>query len=153
MPTNNKPKLLTYVGVIPFIFALSIACYDYFNLQSVFDFEVRFTRFKSYMIAHTYGAVIIGFLGGIQWGISLKSTTKHSYFLISNLLALMAWLSLFTFASFFGIAILVLAFLLALGIDRHAYKAELIPEWFWQLRLHISSVVILTLVLLLIINK
>ena len=118
-----KPKLLTYLGVIPFVLALVIACYGYFGLQEIFGKEVRFTRFKSYLVAHTYGAVIVAFLAGIQWGVSMNQPNDRQYFIISNVLALMAWLSLFAFASFAGVASLIVAFILALMVDRPAYQA------------------------------
>ena len=153
MQSSFKPKLLTYLGTIPFIFALAIACYGYYDLKEIFGAEIQFTRFKSYMVAHTYGAVIVAFLAGIQWGVSLNQPTDKQYFIISNVLALMAWISLFAFASFNGIVIILLAFIFALVVDRHAYRAALIPEWFWQLRVRISAVVILCLLLLLFINR
>ena len=153
MQVNLKPKLLTYLGAVPFLLALAIACYGYFDLSELTGKEIRFTRFKSYMMAHTYGAVIVAFLAGIQWGVSLNQPSNKQYFIISNVLALMAWFSLFSFASFAGIATLVAAFMLALWVDRHAHQAGLIPNWFWQLRLRISALVILTLLLMLFINR
>ena len=148
-----KPKLLTYLGATPFLLALAMASYGYFDLSEMTGKEIRFTRFKSYMMAHTYGAVIVAFLAGIQWGVSLNQPSNKQYFIISNVLALMAWVSLFSFASFAGVVTLVAAFTLALWVDRHAHRAGLIPDWFWQLRLRISALVILTLLLLLFINR
>ncbi len=153
MQNNFKPKTLTYLGSIPFLYALGIACYGYLDLNAVFGTELRFARFKSYMVAHTYGAVIIGFLGGIQWGISLNQPTDKQYFIISNVIALLAWFSLFAFASFIGIATITFAFVLALLVDRHAHRSGLIPDWFWQLRVRISALVITVLVVMLLINR
>ena len=153
MSETKKPKILAHLGIVPFMFALGIACFGYFDLQTVFDFDIRYTRFKSYMIAHTYGAVIVAFLGGIQWGLSLNEQTDRQYFFISNVLALLAWASLFAFASFVGIFTILMAFIFALIVDSHAYKNGVISEWFWQLRLRISVIVMLTLSLLLFINK
>ncbi len=153
MQSSFKPKLLTYLGTIPFLFALAIACYGYFDLKESFGAEIRFTRFKSYMVAHTYGAVIVAFLAGIQWGVSMNQPSNRQYFIISNVLALMAWISLFAFASFNGIVVILLAFVFALLVDRHAYQAGIISAWFWQLRVRISAVVMLSLLLLLIINR
>lgn len=149
----NSAKILTYLGAIPFLIALVIACFSHFNLQDVFGTEIRFARFKSYMMAHTYGAVIVAFLAGIQWGVSLNQDTNRQYFIISNVLALMAWFSLFAFASFAGVLTILVAFILALVIDRHAYRADVIPEWFWHLRVKVTSLVVLCLALLLIINR
>ncbi len=153
MIKKNKAILLTYSGTVPFLWALFMAFYACFEFQNFFNFEIRFARFKSYMIAHTYGAVIVAFLGGIQWGLSLNERTDRQYFVISNILALMAWASLFAFASFVGLLVILLAFLLALAVDHHAYQAGLISKWFWHLRIRVSSVVIVTMSLLLLINQ
>ncbi len=153
MNSPSKPIALATLGTLPFIYALAISAYGFFDLNALFDTELRFSRFKSYMVAHTYGAVIVGFLGGIQWGISLNQATEKQYFIISNVLALLAWFSLFAFASFIGISTILLAFILALLIDRYAHQAGLIPSWFWQLRIRISGLVITTLMLLLFFNR
>ncbi|MFK8011986.1 MAG: DUF3429 family protein, partial [Marinicellaceae bacterium] len=71
MNHQKKATVLTFLGAIPFIFAVLIALYDYFDLAETFNYTIKFARFKSYLIAHTYGAVIVAFLAGIQWGVSL----------------------------------------------------------------------------------
>lgn len=153
MINAKKAKILTYLGAIPFLIALIIALYDQFDLASTFNYEIKFARFKSYLIAHTYGAVIVGFLAGIQWGISINQESHKSYFIISNALALLAWFSLFSIASFFGVGLITLSILLAWLIDRHIYRAGMIPEWFWHLRTKISILVLLMLCVLLLTNK
>ncbi len=149
----NKVKTLTFLGTIPFLIALLIACYDHFNLVETFGFEVKFARFKSYMLAHTYGAVIVGFLAGIQWGVALNQIQHKGYFILSNLLTLLAWFSLFTFASFNGVMMVAVAIILAWVIDKNAYRSGLIPEWFWLLRTNISTLVLVILFLLLYFNR
>ena len=99
MNTPTKPLTLTYLGFLPFLLALLMAAYGQFGLAELVGHELRFARFKSYTVAHTYGAVIVAFLAGIQWGVSLQQPPGKQYFIISNVLALMAWLSLFMFAS------------------------------------------------------
>ena len=153
MNPMRKPQLLTYLGALPFLYALAVGAYGYFDLNAVFGTELRFARFKSYMVAHTYGAVIVAFLGGIQWGVSLTQESNKQYFIISNVLALMAWFSLFAFASFMGITILIVAFILALLVDRHAHQTGIIPTWFWHLRIRITGIVATALVLLLLMHR
>ncbi|MFC3194182.1 DUF3429 domain-containing protein [Marinicella sediminis] len=152
MRTPTLPHWLTYLGALPFVLALLIACYGQFGWSEFWIYEIRFSRFKSYTVGHTYGAVIVAFLGGIQWGISLQHPNDRQYFMASNVLALTAWFSLFMFASFAGVMMITLAFILALWIDRHAFQAGAIPDWFWQLRKRISLVVIAALAGLLLIN-
>lgn len=153
MNTVLKPTWLTYLGAIPFLYALALAAYGAMGLNEVFGTELRFVRFKSYMIAHTYGAVIVGFLAGIQWGVSIHQPTDQQYFIASNVLALLAWFSLFAFASLLGLSIITAAFLLALWVDRHAHHQGMIPTWFWHLRLRITTLVVASLIGLLLINQ
>ena len=147
-----KPLTLTYLGALPFGLALLMAAYGQFGWGEYLGHELRFSRFKSYTVAHTYGAVIVAFLGGIQWGISLHQPANQQYFIISNVLALIAWISLFMFASLTGVMLITLAFGLALWVDRHAHRAGLLPDWFWQLRQRISAVVIISLIILMSLN-
>ncbi len=149
MINQRKATVLTYLGAIPFVFALLVALYDHFNLAESLGYEIKFARFKSYLIAHTYGAVIIGFLAGIQWGVSLNQESHKGYFIVSNLLALLAWFSLFALASFNGVMMIAVAVILAWLIDRQVYRAGLIPEWFWQLRTNISSLILRILITIL----
>ncbi|WP_223789289.1 DUF3429 domain-containing protein [Marinicella meishanensis] len=153
MNTVRKPTWLTYLGALPFLYALAVAAYGFFDLNAVLGTELRFARFKSYMVAHTYGAVIVAFLAGIQWGVSLNQPTDQQYFIISNVLALMAWFSLFAFASLMGMLLITVAFLLALWVDRHAHQQGMIPTWFWRLRLRITVLVVTTLVGLMLLNQ
>jgi len=153
MKTNRTARTLIYLGTLPFVFALLIASYDYMNVSTYIDYNINFARFKSYAIAHSYGSIIVAFLAGIQWGVSLHQDDTKRYFIISNLLALLAWISLGAFASFTGISILLFCFLLALLIDRHAFHADIIPDWYWQLRKNVTLCVVVTLILLLIFNK
>jgi len=147
-----KPLTLTYLGFLPFFLALVMAFYGYFGLSELPNYELRFSRFKSYTVAHTYGAVIVAFLGGIQWGISLGKPANQQYFIISNVLALLAWFSLFMFASLTGVALITVAFVIALWVDRHAHNNGLLPDWFWRLRKRISLLVISSLIVLMLIN-
>ena len=147
------PKTLTYLGLVPFVIALLIACYDRFNWAQYFAYEINYAWFKSNGLAHSYGAIIAAFLAGIQWGFSLNQTTDKQYFIASNVLALLAWLSLFAFASATGISTLMACFVLALIIDRHAFKAAAIPAWFWQLRKNVSAAVIVCLLATMLLNR
>lgn len=153
MNHQKKATILTFLGVIPFVFAVLIALYNHFNLAETFDYTIKFARFKSYLVAHTYGAVIISFLAGIQWGVSMSQDNHKGYFITSNVLALLAWFSLFTLATFNGLMVIAFGIITAWIIDRKMYRAGLIPEWFWLLRTNISTLVLLSLVVLLYINR
>lgn len=88
----------------------------------------------------SYAAIILGFLGGIHWGMGLMH--KHIERLyIAVLPALYAWVALQLPWPWSGWA-LALGFLLMLGLD---WRSQLLPAWYRQLRLAASVVVILNL--------
>ncbi len=138
---------------MPFVLAVLLAAYGSFNLVDVFGYQLKFSRFKSYALAHSYGVVIVGFLAGIQWGVSLSEKTNRHHFISSNVLALSAWFSLFLFAQWAGVLWLLLSFVVTFAIDHQAHRKQMIPTWFWQLRQRISLLVVILLVVLLLINR
>ncbi len=153
MQPRRLAHILTYLGSLPLILAVLLAAYGSFNLGDVFGYQLKFSRFKSYALAHSYGAVIVAFLAGIQWGISLPNEANKQYFISSNVLALSAWFSLFLFAQWAGLLWLLLNFVWAFVIDHHAHRSQMIPTWFWQLRQRISLLVVILLMVLLLINR
>lgn len=108
-----------------------------------------------------YGAIIASFLGGIHWGYAIlliKSTQNagesgseslaRGFLALSNIVALSAWASLLFHSQLIALLVQISSFILALGSDSRAYRLNLIPKWFWDLR-RIISVVVVSLHLLL----
>jgi len=145
-------KLLTYLGALPFLFAAFLSLSSYISLPEILGRDIAYAGFKAKALMHSYGVVILSFLAGIQWGICLYNNNKTKLLLISNVLAIMAWLSLMSFASKFALSILLLGFIIALLADRNAYKNQIIPEWFWQLRKNISVIVCLALLVVILVK-
>jgi hypothetical protein len=142
-------RILTYLGALPFLFAAFISLSPFISLPDFLGGEIAYAEFKAKALMHSYAVVILSFLAGIQWGVSLHDHKQTKLILISNVLAIMAWLSLMSFASILALSILLLGFIIALIADRKAYKEQLIPEWFWQLRKKVSAIVCLTLLVVL----
>ncbi|MFK8010430.1 MAG: DUF3429 domain-containing protein, partial [Marinicellaceae bacterium] len=140
MPRHNNRLaiILTYLGSLPFLIAVFIALSPYFNVPEFLGGEIVYSGFKARVFMHSYGAVILAFLAGIQWGISLQQNKPNKLIIISNILAIMAWLSLMTIASKFALSVLLVGFIIALITDYFSYKKESLPTWFWQLRKRIS---------------
>ena len=95
----------------------------------------------------TYAAVILSFLGGIQWGIGVSVSetaprSAQSLFLLSVVPALLAWAMLFIDTS--GARLLVAIFLFGFVwlIDALLHLQALIPDWFFRLRCLITPIVI-----------
>ncbi len=87
-----------------------------------------------------YAAIILGFLGGIHWGIALM-LQRSARLYIAVLPALYAWGALLLPWPWSG-WVLALGFLPMLALD---WRSRLFPNWYRQLRLSASSVVILNL--------
>lgn len=130
-------KGLTLLGAIPFVAAV---------LAQIAGMAHYHTAYLSL----TYGAIIISFLSGIHWGLYIThAKAKRINLLVSsNILALLAWLSLLLLVPVTQYLIQITCFISLLLIDRQLAADGAIEAWFYQLRLQISSLVIICLLLL-----
>ncbi|QDC43242.1 DUF3429 domain-containing protein [Methylophilus medardicus] len=130
-------KALTLLGAIPFVAAV---------LAQIAGMAHYHTAYLSL----TYGAIIISFLSGIHWGLYIThAKAKRINLLVSsNILALLAWLSLLLLVPVTQYLIQITCFISLLLIDRQLAADGAIEAWFYQLRLQISSLVIICLLLL-----
>jgi hypothetical protein len=99
----------------------------------------------------TYAAIIVSFLGGIQWGIGVATLedqpqTARSLFLLSVVPSLMAWSMLFLPPS--GSRVIVAVFLVGFVwvIDALLHVQQVIPAWFFRLRSIVSCAVLAFLI-------
>jgi hypothetical protein len=132
-------KILTYSGTLPFIIAILILQFSEPNLN-----------IKNAAIA--YGAIIISFLSGIHWAAYLFFPDKCSINLLisSNILALIAWLSVIINCQPKNIILQILCFLSLLALDLNLRKASILPPWFFKLRCNATMIVVLCLFTLMI---
>ncbi len=126
-------KILTYSGVLPFAAAIFLMFFPLMNLNPL-------------MIAQTYGSIIVSFLCGIHWAVSIFHEEKSPYNLLiaSNLFALLAWASLLTSPQL-GLAIQSLCFISLLLIDLKLKNVGIVPLWFYELRRNATIIVVLSL--------
>lgn len=103
-----------------------------------------------------YSAVILSFLGGIQWGVALFSQgddRRATWLLgISIFPSLIAWSCLLQPGLSSGLGVVLAGFLSALLVDRYLTRMEILPVWFWGLRWRITSVVVVSLGLTLLLH-
>ena len=103
-----------------------------------------------------YAAVILSFLGGIQWGAGLatQGDVKRSAWVlgISVFPTLIAWSSLLQPGLQMGLGVALAGFLSALLVDRYLMRMEIFPVWFWQMRLRITAAVIACLGLVILLH-
>lgn len=129
---------LTLAGALPFI-AGAIGAWRLWLLP--FD--------PAYVTA-IYAAIILSFLGGTHWGLSLKQgLNTMTAMAISNGLALLGWACVLAFGLAPAGVFLVLAagFLIALGVDASLYAKDLISRPYFQLRQVITAIVVLCLLI------
>ena len=124
---------LTALGLLPFI-------------GGAICHLLRFSPFgwQPLGIVLAYGAVIVSFMGGTVWTraliISGNSHLSVWFLALSVMPALTGWGALLMQGKE-GIILLVAAFVGLLKIESTLYNIELIPQWWWRLRLRMTCLV------------
>ena len=132
------------LGLIPFV-VIFVCCLITPADQEVYDLLI-------YLFI-SYAAIISSFLGGIQWGLITASADRiYNVFLpllISTLPALMGWSALiFVTNLFYSLIIIVISFILALAHDYYLYNTKATPYWFHNIRVPLTSAVIIISILM-----
>ncbi len=92
-----------------------------------------------------YGALILSFLGGITWGLAVtRNKVQDPLYLASLGPFAAAWVALIL-PPFFGLLLLIAAFLGALVNDYLLKRAGLSPGWYFSQRVTLTIVVVLCL--------
>ena len=129
---NPIARWLGYGGLVPFILpALVIA---FLRPGWMTDTAAE--------LLLTYGAVILSFLGGVVWGLSLLNDSASNEqikreFIYSVCPSLLAWAALFL-PPRLGTGLLALCFCGAFVHDALAARVHELPGWFLSLRLQLS---------------
>jgi len=132
---RTLPTLLVLTGALPFLSAtLSLIAGGPFHPTI------------SIVILVTYAAVILSFLGGIQWGIaiSVEATAPKSaqrLFILSVVTALLAWGVLWLNNPVQQIGASLVILLAVWGLDGLLRVQNLIPAWFFRLRSIATAIV------------
>jgi len=145
----NDPKrvaaILMYAGTLPFIVCTIVLLFG--NTIGLGSYRAFATQAIT-----TYAAVIVSFLGGIQWGVAVvtheqRPQTAKSLLLLSVVPSLLAWAMLFlpSNSSRVIVAIFLVGFVWV--IDALLHLQKVIPTWFFDLRSVVSAVVLAALIL------
>jgi hypothetical protein len=114
-------------GLIPFL-GLSLVAFE----ASAVERQIASTALLG------YGAVILSFVGALQWAYAVRDVAAGygawQRYGLSVLPALLGWLSL-QMALGSGLRLQAGAFVLLLLLERSVLKAIMVPEWFSSLRL------------------
>ena len=100
-------------------------------------------------VVRAYGAIILSFLGGVQWGLAIRKSGGNSRtrrgltptLSLSVAPSLVAWAGLLT-DGLFGFGLLILGFALVLISDSRAVRLGMAPQWYLNLRYQLTAVVI-----------
>jgi len=124
-------QILTYAGTLPFILSALI---NYFPQAG----------FEGWLLALSYGAIIISFLCGIHWAIYLFFAEKcpYNFLIISNFIALFSWVSLLFLENFTALIVQIFLFIFLLVIDWKLFDLKILPKWFFVLRKNATIVVV-----------
>jgi hypothetical protein len=132
-------RWLTFAGAIPFI-----ACSAALWLAPI--------QYRSFTvnILTAYAAVILSFLGGIQWGMAVNlidtaPKSARNIFLLSVVPSLLAWAMLLLPEPRSRILVAIFLFAFVWVIDALLNVQKLIPPWFFKLRSMITAIVIASL--------
>ena len=97
-----------------------------------------------------YGAIILSFIGGMQWGITIQNTKINKklwvVLTISVVPALIGWFSLLA-ATLTRFIFMIAGFLLALAVDTRMSTLNFTPTWYLRLRIPLTGVVVTCLVI------
>ena len=133
---NAFPRWLTLSGAIPFI-----AC------SAVLWLAPPAYRAFATTVLTSYAAVILSFLGGIQWGLAVNlidtaPKSARTMFLLSVVPSLLAWAMLLLPASSSRIIVAMCLFAFVWVVDALLNLQKLIPAWYFKLRSIITVIVI-----------
>ncbi len=134
------PALLGALGAVPFVALAAAAVIDTGALAPAITFAVT-----------SYGAVILSFLGGVQWGLAMGKQRDDPPGLavpltISVIPSLVAWAALFL-PDQPGVLVLAAAFAVVGLHDMWASRRAAAPEWYGTLRVWLSSIVVPSLLI------
>ncbi len=121
-------EIIGYMGLLPLFIGLALVGFgpDIYKLQALALFI-------------SYAALILSFLGGVNWGRAL-SHNNPKYYVASILPTLWAFVALI-FAPLISLVMLTIGFVALLAYDvKHMSRG-----WFFDLRVSLTTVVVLSL--------
>jgi hypothetical protein len=126
------PKILGYLGLLPFLVPTFFLFYDYHHLD----------MWRHFLI--TYAAVILSFLGALHWSFALglhdvPINQKRWSFVWSVIPSIVAWVAL-SIPHLYSLFLMALFFILCLINDRKLATVVDLPHWFMQLRHNLTFV-------------
>ncbi|MBC3873300.1 DUF3429 domain-containing protein [Undibacterium flavidum] len=128
---------LGLLGLIPFVL-LTLLCWIVHPEWMPFFVEAQLV----------YGIAILGFLGGLHWGLALigkeRSAQDAKRDLLSGVLpVIIAWFAM-SQMTVIGFLVQMAAFIYSYQYDKRMYQRFAMPAWFVELRFRLTAVVVTT---------
>lgn len=134
--------VLGVAGLLPFVAA-----------SAALLFESPAPRTIALTALLVYGAVILGFMGAIHWGLALRleahlRDAKARWFSVSVVPALVGWMAALMGLlekPVFALLLLAAGFMFAYVVDVKSVRANIAPRWYLRLRRPLTTAVLLCL--------
>ncbi len=140
-PSPKVPSAAAWLGGLGFLPFLSLSV-----SLPILDGDQRALAARALL---AYGAVILSFLGGVQWGLAIAAPPPALLWprlSLSVMPSLLAWLAVLL-PTKLGFCLLVLSLALVLWADLRAVGQGAAPAWYGRLRLPLSCAVMTSLAL------
>lgn len=127
---------LTLAGVVPFVLATG----------ALFASDASSVRVPAITALVTYSAVILSFLGGIEWGLAIRDdagneASRAIALGLSTVSSLAAWAVLWLPSATWQVGAALGLFVVVWTADQWMASRGLLPAWFVDLRTAISALV------------
>jgi hypothetical protein len=127
---------LTIAGVVPFVVATA----------ALFASDAAAVRVPAITALVTYAAVILSFLGGIEWGLAIRDesgneSTRAIALGLSTVPSLAAWGVLWLPSATWQVGAALGLFVAVWAADQWMAARGLLPAWFVDLRTVVSALV------------
>ena len=132
---HRMVQMLTYAGTLPLIIVAAQPIIGGVHLNDAL------------WVSTTYSATILSFLAGIHWACYLFFSDRcpRNLLIISNAVALLAWISLLSPQQPWSVLLQILCFLYLFVLDSKLQQVNILPPWFYTLRRNATVIVVLSL--------
>ncbi len=154
---NDKPAiksvptivwLLGLSGLLPFVglaLLLSGAFSDLDRLRGLLSPDAAGNALL------TYAAIILSFMGGAQWGLSMRAPSREANsaqlgYVVSVMPALLAWFAILLSPPAAAMLIMAAGFCALLAFDLTTVRNGIAPAWYPALRFPLTIMVTLSLI-------
>lgn len=138
---GQRQNMLAYLGAFPFV---GTALLMSMGINAI---PLVGSLFSAITI---YALIIATFMAGSHWGqqLGFSDNWRLKLQIVTNMQAVGLWLSYLWLSDSWLMLMLVTSFLVSLWLDQQLKQARLIDASYWQARLKVTIIVVLSLVLI-----